>query len=268
MAPAGDRSFSLAGRIALVTGAAGHLGRPIATALARAGATVLLNGRRADVLQEFADALKAQGLQARATPFDIRDAAAAAALAAELAASGSGLAVLVNNAYAGAGGNAANAKADQFRESYEVAVTSPFGLIQAMLPALERAAKIGGQASVINIASMYGVVSPDPRVYGEVPPNPPFYGAAKGALIQLTRYLACELAPRKIRVNTVSPGPFPAPAVGEAHPDFVARLADRVPLGRIGNPEEMAGPVVFLASDAASFVTGANLPVDGGWTAW
>ncbi len=268
MAPSPEGTFSLAGRIALVTGAAGHLGRPIVTALARAGATVLLNGRRAAVLEEMAATLKASGLQARAVPFDIRDAKAATELGAALVAQGSGLDILVNNAYAGTGGNAASAKTEQFRESYEIAVTAPFGLIQAMLPALDMAAAKNGQASVINIGSMYGVVSPDPRVYGAVPPNPPFYGAAKGALLQLTRYLACEWAPRKIRVNAISPGPFPAPAVGKSHPDFVARLADRVPLGRVGNPEEVAGPVVFLASDAASFVTGANIPVDGGWTAW
>jgi gluconate 5-dehydrogenase len=116
---------------------------------------------------------------------------------------------------------------------------------------------------------MYGSVSPQPEVYRDAPQfhNPPAYGAAKAALLQLTRYSACHLAAHGIRVNSVSPGPFPAPAV-QANEAFVEELTARVPLGRIGQPGELVGAVVFLLSDAASYVTGANLPVDGGWTAW
>ncbi len=116
---------------------------------------------------------------------------------------------------------------------------------------------------------MYGVVSPDPRIYTETTrPNTPEYGAAKAGLLQLTRYLACQLGPMCIRVNSISPGPFPAPAVQQADPEFIRRLGHKNPLGRIGSPDELAGPVVFLASDASSYVTGANIVVDGGWTAW
>src|SRR5262249_30359417 len=115
----------------------------------------------------------------------------------------------------------------------------------------------------------YGTVSPDLRVYtASTPPNPPFYGAAKAGLIQLSRYLACQYASRRIRVNAVSPGPFPAPSVGQKDPDFLGRLEQKTPFGRIARPEELVGPVVFLASDAASYVTGVDLAVDGGWTAW
>ena len=268
MDPERDRTFALDGRVALVTGATGYLGRAIVAGLARAGATVLVNGRRLDSVAQLVASVNEAGHKARAAVFDVREIGPVNALCAELVAGKTGLDILVNNAYAGAQGSVDTARPENFRDSFEVAVTSPFLLIQAMLPALEMAAARNGQASIVNIASMYGSVSPDPRLYGEIPPNPPFYGAAKGGLLQLTRYLACHLAARRIRVNAVSPGPFPAPSVAQTQPDFVARLAERVPLGRIGIANEVAGPVVFLASDAASYVTGANLAVDGGWTAW
>jgi gluconate 5-dehydrogenase len=126
-----------------------------------------------------------------------------------------------------------------------------------------------GRGSIINISSMYGTVSPQPTAYRERPQyhNPPAYGAAKAGVQQYTRYAACHLAPHGVRVNGISPGPFPH---GQAARDevFVAELEKRVPLGRIGRPEEIAGAAVFLLSDAASYITGHNLAVDGGWTAW
>src|SRR5690606_32601685 len=99
-------------------------------------------------------------------------------------------------------------------------------------------------------------------------PNPPDYGAAKAGLLQLTRYQAVAWAKRNIRVNAVVPGPFPKTFGQGANAEFVERLSQRVPLGRVGNPEEIAGSVVYLCSDAASYVTGTSLVVDGGWTAW
>jgi gluconate 5-dehydrogenase len=126
-----------------------------------------------------------------------------------------------------------------------------------------------GKGAIVNIASMYGLVSPQPNVYQSTPEfhSPPAYGAAKAALIQVTRYAACHLAPAGIRVNAISPGPFPTPAAQE-HQEFRRELEARVPLGRIGHPAELVGALVFLLSDASSFVTGHNLIVDGGWTVW
>ena len=98
--------------------------------------------------------------------------------------------------------------------------------------------------------------------------NPSFYGAGKAGLIQLTKYLACHLPDKGIRVNSVSPGPFPPQEIIKKHPDFYQKLINKVPLKRIGDPNELIGIVQFLLSDSSSYITGANIPVDGGWTAW
>ena len=116
---------------------------------------------------------------------------------------------------------------------------------------------------------MYGTVSPDPAIYGHSGANnPPSYGAAKAGMIQLTRYAACHLAADKVRVNCISPGPFPVEEYLERDPAFREQLSRKNPMHRIGDPSELTGPLLFLASDASSYVTGINLPVDGGWTAW
>src|SRR3569623_712595 len=114
---------------------------------------------------------------------------------------------------------------------------------------------------------MYGQVAPDRRLYDEPAQQSPFhYGSAKAGLEQLTRHLAAELGSEKIRVNTLAPGPFPK--AGKMAPGLEERLAARTMLGRIGQAEEIGGPLLFLAAPASRFVTGARLNVDGGWTAW
>jgi NAD(P)-dependent dehydrogenase (short-subunit alcohol dehydrogenase family) len=257
--------FRLDGATALVTGAAGHLGSAMVAALAEAGATLYLNGRKPGPLEAARDALRAHGSKAEILPFDVTDRAARASAVAGLAR----LDVLVNLAYTGRPGTIAMATPEDFSGAFESGVTAAFELTRDCLPALREAVRQRGDASVINIASMYGHVSPDPRLYGESGLNsPPWYGAAKGGLIQLTRYLACHLAAERIRVNAIAPGPFPRTEISAGKSDFVARLEQKVPMERIGTPEEIAGPVLFLASKASSYVTGINLPVDGGWTAW
>jgi NAD(P)-dependent dehydrogenase (short-subunit alcohol dehydrogenase family) len=126
-----------------------------------------------------------------------------------------------------------------------------------------------GRGSIIQFGSMYGQVSPDPRVYeGKVPVNPLDYGAAKAGTLQLVRYQAVMCGPHGVRVNAVVPGPFPDSNGMGTMAWFVDGLSQRVPLGRIGKAEEVVGAVLFLASDAASYVTGTTIVVDGGWTAW
>ena len=126
-----------------------------------------------------------------------------------------------------------------------------------------------GRASVINVTSIWGHVSPKPQLYGDSGRlSPPQYGAAKGGLLQLTRYLSVMYAPKRIRVNSLSPGIFPWDEIVESDPEFIAATSAQSPLNRLGLAHEIGGPAVFLASDAASYMTGADLKIDGGWTAW
>jgi len=263
------RLFSLEGRTALITGAAGYLGRAMAGALAGAGAVVYLNGRRPGPLEDLRDSLRSEGASAEIAPFDVLDQGAVANCFARLARQSGRLDVLVNNAYSGCPGTLESAEARDYAEAFAIAVQAAAELTMAGLELLKAAAARQGYASVINIASMYGMVSPDPSIYGSSGHNnPPYYGAAKAGLIQLTRYAAVHLAPHKVRVNAISPGPFPPPALAERLPDLWPLLNQKPPMRRVGRAAELQGAVLFLASDASTYVTGINLPVDGGWTAW
>ena len=173
--------------------------------------------------------------------------------------------ILINNAVSMTMKPFASLKGEDFAQTYASCVTAAFLSVRSALPALRAAREAAGDASVINITSMYGSVSPDARLYDSPEGQSPFhYGPAKAGLIQLSRHLAGELGPSGIRVNALVPGPFPnGPA-----PNFARRLAGRTMLGRLGEPSEIAGPLLLLASPASSFITGSALTVDGGWTAW
>ena len=264
------QQFRLDGRVAFITGAAGHLGQPMAAALAGAGAHVILNGRRREPLDALAAELTSRGQSASIACFDITHHESAQNYVSEIEKKYGRLDILVNNASAGRPGTLETATITDFEGSYRINVTAAFDLMQNFLPLLKAAAKenVGG-ASVINISSMYGAVSPDPAIYGTSGANnPPYYGAAKAGLIQLTRYAACHLAQDRIRVNCISPGPFPSAQYLSRDSKFHDQLKRKNPMRRTGDPKELQGPLLFLASDASSYVTGINLPVDGGWTAW
>ncbi len=255
----------LTGRTAFITGAAGHLGTAMAQALAQNGCRVILNGRNAARLEQLQQALHAQGLDADTACFDIQDTSELEHHLSRL----TSLDILINNAYTGTPGSLGSAGDQDFATAFASGVTAAFNASRAALPGLKTAARERGHASIINIASMYGHISPDPNLYGSSGLNsPPYYGPAKAGLIQLTKYLACQLASDKIRVNAISPGPFPTDSIQAEKPEFIDRLAAKTPMGRIGKPQEIAGPVLFLASDSSTYVTGANLCVDGGWTVW
>lgn len=261
-----DPLFSLAGKRALVTGATGYLGAEIVRGLAHAGALVYVNSRSLERASELVRALQEEGLMAQVAVFDVTSDQEVAEF---VAAWDAPLDVLINNAYSGGAGSIKYATPEQYANAYDIVMIAAHRVFQAFLPQMRMAAKLSGDASVINVASMYGMVSPDLRVYSSTEmANPPFYGSAKSALLQWTRYAACEFGPERIRFNSISPGAFPSTRVQQDNAALVSKLENKVPLGRIGFPAELVGPVIFLASKASSYVTGTNLVIDGGWMSW
>jgi NAD(P)-dependent dehydrogenase (short-subunit alcohol dehydrogenase family) len=263
--------FNLEGRVILLTGAAGHLGFAMSEAILNAGAELIMAGRREEALEtcrsRFTHAIQQR---CHIVPCDISEEAGIITLQRKIEKQFSCLHGLVNNAYSGCVGTIDAIEAKDFVTACHYNLIAPFLLIKALRPLMEVGTRnTGSSASVVNVTSMYGSVSPDPAVYGDSGKNNPVhYGATKGGLIQMTRYLACHLGAASIRVNSIAPGPFPNTDVDPGIPSFFDKLAQKVPMKRLGKPHEVAEPVVFLLSDAASYVNGVNLPVDGGWTAW
>ena len=230
--------------------------------MVNAGARVVVASRNLEKCQRLAAEL---GPEHSAVAVDLSDDANVRA-AIDLVVQRAGrLDVLVNNGYTGPVPRLEQATADDFRRSLEVGVTGQFVAAQQAAGHMRAA----GGGSIINIASMYGLVASYPEAYeGLDVCSPPNYHATKGALIHLTRHLAAYWATDGIRVNCISPGPFPHDPLQERMPEFIRRLEARVPMKRMGRPYELAGAVVFLASDASSYCTGQNLVIDGGWTIW
>lgn len=245
----------------IVTGALGHLGFHISLGLKELGASVIaldINDESSERIQ----ALEQAGVEFHRV--DISEPDNIDAFFALLKKKDVPVHGLVNNAYYGEAGGLEMLSFNEFLRGIEGSAGISFMMLQKTLPFLKQT-----KGSVVNIASMYGMLSPDPRLYEKSPAfnNPPNYGAGKAALIQLTRYAACYLAKDSIRVNAISPGAFPNSKTQE-DADFIARLEKKMPLGRIGKPEELIAPIAFLLSEGASYITGHNLVVDGGWTIW
>ena len=280
--PALDRdatmpAFSLAGRVAVVTGAAGLLGRQHCRALADAGATVVATDLDQDSCAQVVAQLKGEGrADVHAHAADITDAASLARLRDAALRIGDHIDVLINNAAwndrfedAAAAAHLSrfeNYPVEHFRKALDVNVTGTFLTCQVLGSEMARR----GRGSIVNIASTYGLVGPDQRIYRGPDGEQRFwksavYPTSKGAVLAFTRFLATTWAERGVRVNSLSPG-----GVAQAGQDnvFVAHYSERTPLARMAEPHEMRGAIVFLASDASTYMTGANLVVDGGWTAW
>lgn len=257
--------MNLRGRVALVTGGTGRIGRMFCDTLAEMGAAVVVLDYAPG---NFPDELAAQhGVETLGVAVDLEDESQVATVHAKVEERFGRLDVLVHCAalvgtspLEGWAVPFAQQSIQTWRRAHEVNITSAFHLIQSCAGMLEAS----GHGSIINISSIYGVVGPDMGLYENTKMgNPAAYAASKAGLLQLTRWLATNLAPR-VRVNAITPGGIFA----NQDPAFVARYEKRTPLGRMAGVEDLKGAVAYLASDLSQYVTGQNLIVDGGWTAW
>lgn len=252
--------FSLSGKVALVTAGAGPLfGRSLSEGLVEAGATLITASRSTERNLVFAEELRRQGHDAYAMTVDITDTNSIGRLCDEVLKKFGQLDVLVNNALARVGGDFETQTLEDWEYSAKGDMVGLFAICKAFLqPMLAK-----GKGSIINISSIYGVVTSDPTLYeGTDMQHPPHYDFVKAGMIHFTRYIATTYARKGIRANCISPGGF---FDHQAKP-FVDAYSKRVPIGRMLNKEDIKGAVVFLASDASEYVNGINLLVDGGWT--
>ncbi|HUG66686.1 MAG TPA: SDR family oxidoreductase [Pirellulaceae bacterium] len=256
--------FDLSGRVALITGASGYLGSAMSSALAEAGATVACASRdqaRADAAAK--ELPQEQGQEHFGVVLDQLDEVSINSGLQSVIERAGTVDVLVNNGQHGP----ANDLTDVTTEQFKAQLANAAGYFHLSRLVRDHVAERDGTASIIMIGSMYGIVGSYPDAYdGVCSASPVAYHALKGGVIHMTRHLAVYWARDQVRVNCLSPGAFPNPAKVPA--GLVDRLTPKCPLGRMGLPHELKGAVVFLASDASSYMTGQNVVIDGGWTAW
>ncbi len=271
--------FDLTGRVAIVTGGAGMLGLRHAEAIAEAGGTPVLADLSSEALEAGVEHLRERtGVDALAVEVDISNRDGVQAMVADVLNELGRIDILVNNAALTVRGGSETLEGyfapfedyplELWQRALDVNLTGTFLVTQAVGRVMVEQTR----GVVLNIAAVYGMVSPDHRIYdgilnqygGQAFNTPISYSATKAAILNFTRYLATYWADKGIRVNSFSPG-----AVFDEHDEtFVRNLTSRIPLARMAHKDEYKGAIVFLVSDASSYMTGANLVVDGGWTSW
>lgn len=269
------KKFDMTGKTAIITGAAGLLGKQFCLALAQVGANVVMADLEKKPVLENEVEFREMGLNALAVEVDVSDPDSTKAMVERALTVFGSVDVLVNSAAldpkfdsAGVSAQGANAfesfSLDAWRQALDVNLTGMFLSSQAaVVPMLKQ-----GQGVIVNICSMYGLVGPDQRLYerpdGTRQFKPVYYSTTKAGVLGFTRYLATYYAGKNIRVNALTPG-----GVFNDHDEvFTTQYSARTVLGRMANLDEMNGAMLFLCSDASSYMTGSNLVVDGGWIAW
>ena len=255
--------LDMRGQVAMVTGGGTHLGLAMATALAELGSTVYLLGRRREVVESAAAQLKASNLDAYAVSADAADEPAMEQVVQDIVGRHGRLDVMVCNA----GGAFGTAMAPNISlADLETTLRMNVGTTLVCAQTAARAMIPRRRGAIITVGSLHATLGSDPRLYApDFRRSTQSYHASKGAILNLTRALACELAQHDITVNCISPGQIPKPTL-----DAFTRenFRDRVPLGRLGLPSDLNGAVALFATVGGRWITGQNLTVDGGWSAW
>lgn len=257
------QTFDLTGKTALITGGYGYLGKAATESLAHHGAVVYVLGRSAEKFKAAFNEHPQVNDRIRFCECDVSDTGSIKSAFQHVSEEQNGFDILINNAFYLSGNDPLNMTDEEWQTGIDGTLNSVFRCIREAIPVLMES----GAPRIINVSSMYGVVAPDFDIYQDFPEstNPPHYGAAKAGIVQLSKYYASLLGKDGITVNTVTPGPFPSESV-QQKTKFIDNLSKKTSLGRIGKPEDLAGAFVYLASDAAAYVTGQNIVVDGGWT--
>lgn len=250
--------FGLEGQVALVTGASSGIGAAIALALGKAGVAVGCGARSAERAAETVSQIHAAGGRALALAWDVTDPDAAGAAVDEVEQEFGPLGLAVNNAGIGAGTPALDLSPAEFQSVFDTNVNGVFFSCQAEARAMRR----HGRGAIVNIASISATIANRNLTQAQ-------YNASKAAVVHLTKSLAVEWAPLGIRVNAISPGYTMTPMNRRPEvAELVVEFADTTPMGRLAEPDEIAGPVLFLLGGAASYITGVDLLVDGGYCCW
>jgi len=252
----------------LITGATGHLGRSMSIGFASCGATVYVNGRNKSKVNDLVNFLRKKNFKAESAIFNLNNHKSVKNFFIK----NKKFHTIVNNAFSTECNEYSFFSKKRFDEALGFSITSSAYLYKCAKLPLLKGVKENKTSSIVNILTMYASVSPDPSIYkkndsSHLYHSPPHYGSAKAGLMHFAKIASVNLAKDNIRVNSISPGPFPNLDKNK-YKKFISRLKNKVPMGRVGKPEEIITTALYLSSKHSSFITGANIPVDGGWTAW
>ena len=251
--------FNLENKVAIVTGGYGHLGSSISKGLASFGAKVFIFGRNADKISISFDG------DLNYIKCDVTDNKQLKSCIEKIFDDEGNVDILVNNAFVEERKSIEEISKKEWNIGLDSILSQVFFTTLSVLDGMVE----NGSGSIINISSIYGFLGHDQSLYQEVKSSSIFYSVAKGGIIQMTKRLATEYASKGIRVNCISPGNFPKKTEGiPERPGYIVDLSKRTPMKRIGNPDEISGAAIFLASEASSYMTGQNVIVDGGWSIW